>query len=66
MRLGVEVGLLALALTPIIVTGGIDLSCGALLGLCAVVFGALWRDAGMVAVDGRARRARDLARSAAR
>jgi rhamnose transport system substrate-binding protein len=46
VRLGVEVGLLALALTPIIVTGGIDLSCGALLGLSAIVFGALWRDAG--------------------
>ena len=45
VRLGVEVGLLALALTPIVVTGGIDLSCGALLGLAAVVFGALWRDA---------------------
>ena len=46
VRLGVEVGLLAIALTPIIITGGIDLSCGALLGLSAVVFGALWRDAG--------------------
>jgi rhamnose transport system substrate-binding protein/rhamnose transport system permease protein len=46
LRLGVEVGLLALAATPIVVTGGIDLSCGALLGLCAVTFGALWRDAG--------------------
>ena len=59
VRLGVEVGLLALALTPIVVTGGIDLSCGALLGLSAVVFGALWRDAVMVAVDRLARRARD-------
>jgi rhamnose transport system substrate-binding protein/rhamnose transport system permease protein len=46
LRLGVEVGLLALAATPIIATGGIDLSCGALLGLCAITFGALWRDAG--------------------
>jgi rhamnose transport system substrate-binding protein len=46
VRLSVEVGLLALALTPIVVTGGIDLSSGALLGLCAVVFGALWRDGG--------------------
>jgi rhamnose transport system permease protein len=45
VRLAVEVGLLALALTPIVVTGGIDLSSGALLGLAAVVFGALWRDA---------------------
>lgn len=46
VRLSVEVGLLALALTPIVVTGGIDLASGALLGLCAVVFGALWRDGG--------------------
>ncbi len=46
VRLMVEVGLLALALTPIIVSGGIDLSCGALLGLAAIVLGALWRDAG--------------------
>lgn len=46
VRLAVEVGLLALVLTPIIVTGGIDLSVGALLGLCAVTLGALWRDLG--------------------
>jgi rhamnose transport system substrate-binding protein/rhamnose transport system permease protein len=44
-RLGVEVGLLALALTPVIVTGGIDLSVGSMMGLAAVVLGALWRDA---------------------
>jgi rhamnose transport system permease protein len=42
-RLGVEIGLLAVAMTPIIVTGGIDLSVGALLGLSAVVFGAAFR-----------------------
>jgi rhamnose transport system substrate-binding protein len=41
IRLGVEVGLLALALTPVIVTGGIDLSVGSMMGLCAVTFGAL-------------------------
>ena len=44
-RLSVEVGLLALALTPIIVTGGIDLSVGSMIGLAAVALGALWRDA---------------------
>jgi rhamnose transport system permease protein len=44
-RLGVELGLLALALTPVIVTGGIDLSVGSMMGLCAVAFGYLWRDA---------------------
>jgi rhamnose transport system permease protein len=43
-RLGVELGLLAVAMTPIVVTGGIDLSVGALLGLSAVVCGAAFRD----------------------
>ena len=47
VRLAGEVGLLALALTPIIITGGIDLSVGALMGLVAVVFGLAWRDAGL-------------------
>lgn len=46
-RLAVEVGLLALVLTPVIVTGGIDLSVGSMMGLCAVALGALWRDAGL-------------------
>jgi rhamnose transport system permease protein len=46
VRLSVELGLLALAMTPIMITGGIDLSVGSLMGLAAVVFGALWRDAG--------------------
>ena len=45
IRLAVEIGLLALALTPVIVTGGIDLSVGSMMGLCAVTFGALWSDA---------------------
>jgi rhamnose transport system substrate-binding protein len=44
-RLAVEIGLLALALTPIIISGGIDLSVGSMMGLAAVVMGALWRDA---------------------
>src|ERR1700684_2929534 len=41
VRLSVELGLLALALTPVIITGGIDLSVGSMMGLCAVVFGSL-------------------------
>jgi rhamnose transport system substrate-binding protein len=45
IRLGVEIGLLTLALTPVIITGGIDLSVGSMMGLCAVSFGALWHDA---------------------
>ena len=45
VRHSVEIGLLALVMTPIILSGGIDLSLGSLLGLCAIVFGKLWRDA---------------------
>ena len=44
-RLAVELGLLALALTPVIITAGIDLSVGSMMGLSAVVLGSLWRDA---------------------
>ena len=47
LRLSVEIGLLAVALTPVIVGGGIDLSVGSLMGLSAVLFGKLWRDAGL-------------------
>lgn len=47
MRHSVEIGLLALAMTPIILTAGIDLSVGSLLGLCAILFGKFWRDAHM-------------------
>src|ERR1041385_5554284 len=46
LRHSVEIGLLALVMTPIILTGGIDLSVGSLLGLSAVLFGKLWRGAG--------------------
>ena len=45
LRLSTEIGLLALVMTPVIITGGIDLSVGSLLGLCAIIFGKLWRDA---------------------
>jgi rhamnose transport system substrate-binding protein len=45
LRSSVEIGLLALALTPVIISGGIDLSVGSMMGLAAVVFGSLWRDA---------------------
>ena len=44
IRLSVEVGLLAVAMTPILVTGGIDLSVGAMMGLAAVTFGMASRD----------------------
>lgn len=41
LRFSVELGLLAVALTPILITGGIDLSVGSTIGVTAVVFGAL-------------------------
>src|SRR5437870_12779873 len=49
LRLSVEIGLLAVALTPVITSGGIDLSVGSLMGLSAVVFGKAWRDWGLSA-----------------
>jgi rhamnose transport system substrate-binding protein len=45
-RLSIVLGLLAIALTPILVTGGIDLSVGAMMGLAAVLFGLAWTDWG--------------------
>jgi len=45
LRLSVEVGLLAVAITPVIITAGIDLSVGSLMGLCAVLFGVMVKDA---------------------
>jgi rhamnose transport system permease protein len=47
LRHSCEIGLLALALTPVILTAGIDLSVGSLLGLCAVVFGFLTHTLGV-------------------
>jgi ribose/xylose/arabinose/galactoside ABC-type transport system permease subunit len=47
LRHSCEIGLLALALTPVILTAGIDLSVGSLLGLCAIIFGKLWQDGGL-------------------
>ncbi|MBW7893509.1 MAG: ABC transporter permease [Opitutaceae bacterium] len=44
LRHSCEIGLLALALTPVILTAGIDLSVGSLLGLCAILFGKFWHD----------------------
>lgn len=46
-RHSVEIGLLALAMTPVILTGGIDLSVGSMIGLCAVSFGMLVNEAGL-------------------
>jgi rhamnose transport system substrate-binding protein len=43
-RFATALGLLALAMTPVIVTGGIDLSVGAMMGLAAVSLGVMWHD----------------------
>jgi len=40
----VEVGALAVVLTPIIITGGIDLSVGSMTALCAITQAVLWQD----------------------
>jgi rhamnose transport system permease protein len=46
-RLMAEVGLVALPMTYIIITGGIDLSVGSILGLCAIVLGVSWKNFGV-------------------
>lgn len=45
-RFTTAVGLLALAMTPVIVSGGIDLSVGAMMGLAAVCLGVMFHDWG--------------------
>jgi rhamnose transport system permease protein len=47
IRQNIEIGLLALALTPVIVTGGIDLSVGSLIALSAIILGKTWHDWGL-------------------
>ena len=42
-----EVGLVALAMTFVIVTGGIDLSVGSILGLVAILLGVFWQKLGI-------------------
>ena len=44
-----EVGLVALPMTFIIITGGIDLSVGSILGLCAIMLGVLLEECGPAA-----------------
>lgn len=45
-RLMAEVALVALPMTFIIVTGGIDLSVGSIMGLAAIVLGYVWKNFG--------------------
>lgn len=46
-RLMTEIGLVALPMTFIIITGGIDLSVGSIFGLCAIVLGYAWQNLGL-------------------
>ncbi len=46
-RLMTEVGLIALPMTFVIITGGIDLSVGSILGLCAILLGVFWQNVGL-------------------
>lgn len=45
-RLLAEVGLVAIPMTFIIITAGIDLSVGSILGLCAILLGVSWHNWG--------------------
>jgi rhamnose transport system permease protein len=46
-RLMAEVGLVALPMTFVIVTGGIDLSVGSIFGLAAILLGVFWHNLGL-------------------
>jgi rhamnose transport system permease protein len=46
-RLMAEVGLVALPMTFIIITAGIDLSVGSIMGLCAILLGYSWQNFGL-------------------
>lgn len=45
LRQSAEIGLIALAMTLVIITAGIDLSVGSIVGLSAMMMGMLWEDA---------------------
>jgi len=46
-RLMTEVGLIAIVMTFVIVTGGIDLSVGSILGMTAILLGVFWKNLGL-------------------
>ncbi len=46
-RLMTEVALVALPMTFIIITGGIDLSVGSMMGLTVILLGVLWKNVGL-------------------
>jgi rhamnose transport system permease protein len=45
--LATEVALIALPMTLIIITGGIDLSVGSIMGVAAIILGVAWQDWGL-------------------
>jgi ribose/xylose/arabinose/galactoside ABC-type transport system permease subunit/ABC-type sugar transport system substrate-binding protein len=47
VRQNVEIGVIALAMTPVIISGGIDLSVGSTMALAAITFGALDKSFGL-------------------
>lgn len=47
LRFMSELGFIALAMTLVILSGGIDLSVGAIFGLVCIAFGKFWQDAGL-------------------
>jgi len=46
-RLMTEVGLIAVVMTFVIITGGIDLSVGSIFGLSAILVGVFWKTLGL-------------------
>lgn len=46
-RLMTEVGLVAIVMTFVIATGGIDLSVGSIIGLTAILTGVFWQNVGL-------------------
>jgi len=46
-RLMTEVALVALPMTFVIITGGIDLSVGSIMGLTAILLGVFWQNVGL-------------------
>lgn len=46
-RLMTEVGLVAIVMTFVIITGGIDLSVGSILGMVAILIGVFWKTLGL-------------------
>ena len=46
-RMMTEAGIIAIAMTFVIISGGIDLSVGSIIGLSAIVLGMAWKNLGL-------------------